>query len=311
MHMRNARKKRQGKPWITSGLLKSINVKNKLYFKTCHECFNPEIKERYNRYKNMLDVLLKIAEKSYFEHKFTENQNNQKKTWQTINEALNRKSASNDNVPRQINVSVEGNQSKVTNVESMCKHFNDFFVKVGQSVSDSIQLVGTEKPVHDYLGPRVTQSIFLEPVTEGELLSLLDRQKTNKSPGADFIHPKLLKDGKNIIVKPLAHIFNLSIVSGKFPNRMKIARVIPIFKGGNTEDLSNYRPISVLSAVSKLLERLVASRVLKFLNKNALFYNLQFGFRKNRSTKTAICEFTNFVYQQLEEGNINLGIFLD
>ena len=228
----------------------------------------------------MLDVLLKIAEKSYFENKFTENQNNQKKTWQTINEALNRKSASNDNVPRQINVSVEGNQSKVTNVESMCKHFNDFFVKVGQSVSDSIQLAGTEKPVHDYLGPRVTQSIFLEPVTEGELLSLLDRQKTNKSPGADFIHPKLLKDGKNIIVKPLAHIFNLSIVSGKFPNRMKIARVIPIFKGGNTEDLSNYRPISVLSAVSKLLERLVASRVLKLPNKNAFFYNLQFGFRK-------------------------------
>ena len=155
-----------------------------------------------------------------------------------------------------------------------------FFVSVGDKVSSTIVLRGDEKDICDYLGPKVTHSIFLEPVTEGEIALLIDRIKVNKSYGPDLIHPRFLKDAKLYILAPLTHIINLSIMQDCIPDNMKIARVVPIFKGGDPKIMGNYRPISILPAISKLLERCVANRLLKFLDKTIFFYELQSGFHK-------------------------------
>ena len=123
----------------------------------------------------------------------------------------------------------------------------------------------------------------------------------NKSYCADMIHPRLLIDGKSCVLKPLLHIFNLSISQGSVPVMMKLARVVPIFKGSDSGHVGNYRPISVLSAASKLLERLMANRTLNFLNSFDFFYIFQCRFRKNHSTKIAVTELINFMYWEIEK----------
>ena len=105
--------------------------------------------------------------------------------------------------------------------------------------------------------------------------------------GYDQISSNLLKRINEYIHKPLTLIVNQSLSSGIFPNKLKIAKVIPIFKKDDTHLLNNYRPISLLPTISKVFEKVVQEQLTEFLNVNKLLYNSQYGFRKAHSTETA------------------------
>ena len=92
---------------------------------------------------------------------------------------------------------------------------------------------------------------------------------------------------------------------------MKIAKIIPIFKGGNPEEVGNYRPVSLLPICSKIFEKLIARRLLEFLEKNNFFYKNQYGFRKNCSTQIAISELVNGIQNEMDRGYVCLAVFLD
>uniref|UniRef100_A0A3Q3J5Q4 Reverse transcriptase domain-containing protein n=1 Tax=Monopterus albus TaxID=43700 RepID=A0A3Q3J5Q4_MONAL len=111
--------------------------------------------------------------------------------------------------------------------------------------------------------------------------------------------------------KPLTYIFNLSFQSGKFPNSMKIAKVIPLYKSGDRHNITNYRPISLLSQFSKILEKLFDARLDKFLDKHKILTEKQYGFRSNRSTALAITEFVEGVTSAWDNKKQTLGIFID
>lgn len=113
------------------------------------------------------------------------------------------------------------------------------------------------------------------------------------------------------MLKPLLHLCNLSILNGVFPNELKIAKVIPIFKSGNVIDIANYRPVSVLPAFSKLFERIMYNRLIDFINKNNLLYKYQFGFRSNHSTAMALLLLVDRITEAMQNGEYVLGVFLD
>ena len=100
-------------------------------------------------------------------------------------------------------------------------------------------------------------SVYLESITKNELLSLIDNINLRKSPGADNIGPKLIKDAKHLLIDPLVYIYNLSFETGIVPSQLKLAKVIPIYKKGSKDSPSNYRPISMISIFEKLIERLM------------------------------------------------------
>jgi hypothetical protein len=118
--------------------------------------------------------------------------------------------------------------------------------------------------------------------------------KTSKSPGADKLSPRLVKD-ISVILEPLLYIYNLSLPSGVVPAEMKLAQVIPVLKKGDPQLPGNYRPISLLSIFDKLLEKIMYSRLFNFLSVNKVLYDYQFGFRKNYSTGLALLEVTDTV----------------
>ena len=148
------------------------------------------------------------------------------------------------------------------------------------------------------------------PTHESEILGIISNLK-NSSAGCDGLSVSLIKKLQNSILAPLVHICNTSFSQGKFPNDMKVAKVIPIYKKGDSSLFSNYRPISVLPAFSKILEKLVYNRMMKFINKNNILNENQFGFREHRSTEMAILKFANMFYDASENNDTMFGIFLD
>ena len=137
--------------------------------------------------------------------------------------------------------------------------------------------------------------------------------KPKMSSGPDKISSRLLKDIFPIIAVPLRHVFNLSLQTGYIPVEFKIAKVVPIFKSGDVHSFTNYRPISLLSSLSKVLEKVVARQVVRYLNANKILYGHQYGFRSGHSTTFPVIHFLNNIYMasNSSEPEYSIGIFLD
>lgn len=133
----------------------------------------------------------------------------------------------------------------------------------------------------------------------------------NKSPRYDGVSVKIIQSVTNEISEPLSHIFNLTFINGNIPDNLKKALIMPVFKMNENNEFKNYRPISVLTCFSKLLEKLMYKRLIKFIEKNKILTPHQHGFRENRSTELAIIEFTNRLTNAIDNGQFTVGIFLD
>ena len=121
----------------------------------------------------------------------------------------------------------------------------------------------------------------------------------------------LVKECLGYFIKPLVHIYNVSFQTGIFPDMMKLAKIKPLFKKGDRRNIQNYRPIFILSAFSKILEKLMYNRLLSFLKKHNTLTNVQHGFREKKSTETASHSFIDSVQEALDNHLHALGIFLD
>ena len=189
----------------------------------------------------------------------------------------------------------------------MCEKFNNYFTSIGDSIAQQIPSVintcGQPEPN--------TNTFFAIPVTESEVRMHVKQLSERKAMGYDGINSKFLKASEDTVIKALTHIFNLSLRNGIFPTDLKIARVLPVFKGGPRETLNNYRPISLLPILSKLLEKIMHKRVYKFLEKENFFYKYQYGFRQNKNTGIAIAELCNELNINIDKGLVNVGVFLD
>ena len=135
--------------------------------------------------------------------------------------------------------------------------------------------------------------------------------RSNKSPGFDDISSDVIKFAFDAIIEPIRHIFDISLTKGVFPDKLKITRITPIFKSGEREFVSNYRPISVLSCFSKVLERIMYNRLYSFIVENNVLYNKQFGFQKEHSTEHAILQLTTQILQSFDEDKFTIGVFID
>ena len=135
--------------------------------------------------------------------------------------------------------------------------------------------------------------------------------KSNTSSGFDDISPRIVTAVENTLTIPLLFIFNLSVQQGVFPDKLKIAKVTPIFKSGSKESANNYRPISVLPCFSKLFERIIHSRLHGFLLINKILYSQQFGFQKNNSPEYALMQMVNFIQNSFNQNEFAIGVFID
>ena len=180
---------------------------------------------------------------------------------------------------------VNENDRLLTDRSEISNKFNEYFINIGPKLADKIQ--GNKVNFTTFLGKRSVNSIFSDAVTEKEVENEINNLNGNKSCGHDEISPNLVKKISTFTVKPLTHIYNQSLLTGEIPNDLKIALVTPVFKANNKEEFSNYRPISVLPCFSKILEKIMYKRILKYLDKHNMLFQSQYGFRKKHSTNLA------------------------
>jgi hypothetical protein len=154
--------------------------------------------------------------------------------------------------------------------------------------------------------------MFIYPVTEIEIVEMVKNFKGKYSAGIDGIPDFVVKKCIDVVKKLLAHIYNASLEAGIFPERFKTAKVTPLYKKADMGNVGNYGPISLLCAFSKILEKLVYSRLLSFLTRNTILTEAQHGFRKKKSTETVIHSFLTNIQAATEKKKENqVGIFCD
>ena len=304
------KKKSAKKPWISRGIMKSIRVKYTMYSKVIKSNHRQDLVDKYKKYRNVLTTLLRNAKRNYYCDLLQNNMKDTNKTWAIINELLAGKNRS----PRSTEVDrlikkVHGENMQLTSQSDIVNGFNDFFVNIGPNLAD--ELPNTDVAYGDFLGQNIEQSLFWKPITAVEIKSQVLLLDTKKACGHDNMPVQLIRDSAPYISHPLAYIFNLSLETGKVPDEIKIAKVTPLHKKGPREDPGNYRPISVLPVIGKVLEKLINIRLIQFLEKNDIFYYHQYGFRKKYSTKLSLINLINSTLKSIDQGKVTLGMFID
>ena len=206
-----------------------------------------------------------------------------RRTWRVLNEIMNRKTQKN-RLPSTFKI----DNREILNPKEIANRFCEYFTNIGPNLAKNIPASANSH--QSYLKGNFVDSLFFDSASQQEVIDLVNDLRSGTAAGYDTISVSIIKESIGIISEPLTHIINLSFQSGIVPDRMKIARVIPMFKSGDSSLLTNYRPVSVLPIFStcKLLEKVVYSRILKYLDKHDILFKNQYGFRKDHSTSFAL-----------------------
>ena len=226
-----------------------------------------------------------------------------RKTWTIIKEVIGKNKAT------QVQTKSKLSSGEITSDKrTICEKFNSFFVNIGPTLSKSFE--GHKGSPDKYLRDRQINSLFLTPVSSHEIRNILNLLN-DSAPGYDEIRLGPLKLIMPYIEGPLSYICNLSLIQGIFPDILKIANVIPLYKKEDPLIFSNYRPVSLLCSLSKVLEKIMYNRVISFLDENKILFKYQFGFRKSHSTYLALTVLMDKLTKSLENGDYIVGVFLD
>ena len=188
--------------------------------------------------------------------------------------------------------------------------FNTFFTNIGPDLADKI-IVPNDVSVLDYLTSKNKKSMFLTPTDENEVIIVVNSCNSKTSIDSEGLNMKLVKSIICSIVKPVTHICNSSLLSGIFPDRMKIAKIIPLFKSGSKTEINNYRPISLLPQFSKILEKIYNNRLNNFITTSNILNSCQYGFRQGVSTSHALVDLVSEITNSLNKRKHAIGVFID
>ena len=290
-------------PWMTSGIKLSIDKNKRNYSKLLKgQC----TKSHYQAYNRTLRNIIRRTKLNYYQDRCYEYKTQTKKLWCMINEIA---SKVNDKSGIIDYLKIDG--IKEYNAKTISNGFANYFANIGNKFAK--QIPAPVKHITEYLKTlqSSSKSIFLQPTTEQEVLKIVRNLPSKLSSGHDNISNVLLKEMIDIMAPVLTKIFNQSLETGEFPDVMKLAEVVPLFKGKEHYLSNNYRPISLLTTVSKILEKIVYKRVYDYLTKMGQLSDNQYGFREKHSCEHAIGQVLGNILKGLENHLHSAVVLLD
>ena len=303
------KKKHKKENWITGGLVKSIAFRDKLYKKLKTTPLNnplyAQLKYNLNSYNKILKKAIRERKKEYYHNCFEMHKNNMEKTWRTIKGILTKRSNENK-LPDYYLV----NNSKMYDKKCSANEFNKFFINIGPDLTSNIQQP-RDISFANYLTDNFPHTFSFTPVTSNMVTEIINKLHSKSSTGFDSVSTILLKKVKNELVEILTLIINQSITTGIFPQKLKIAKVVPLHKKDDPTILNNYRPISILTAISKIFEKVMFQQIHRYFNNYNIYYSNQYGFRQYHSTELAQIELIDRVVTDMDKGKLPINIFID
>ena len=293
-------------PWMVPGLLKCTQRQKLLYKKHLADPTDQSKFIKYKTYRNKLQQILRRNKEDYYKQKCKDYKRNLSKLWKVINKITHKMNDKSSAVEY-----LKINNIDYYETKTISEEFATHFATVGKRYASAIKT-----PHHNFYHylkqiPHNTGSMYMTPTSKEELEKLIDQLPNKTSKGHDDISNVLLKRIKHAISNPLVMIFNKSLQEGTFPEEMKKADVIPLFKNKERYLVTNYRPISLLVTISKLLEKVVYTRTYKFLCYTNQLYQSQYGFRSGFSCENAICELVGRITKHKEKKESSIGVFID
>ena len=301
--------KHKNSQWITQGIIRSIAYKDKLYItlkKTPTN--NPDydaIKLNLHTYTKLLKSNIRQAKQIYYNNCFLKYKQDIRNTWATIKEIMGKKSK-----PKKYPDSFTYKDKFVTKKQDIANSFNNFFISLGLTLASKIKKTNI-KSFTDYLCDKHEHILNFKTVSGANVSKIISEMKSKNSSSHDEISSKMLKTISNSLAKPLTLLINQCLYIVISPDNMKLAKAIPIHKKGDISDMTNYRLISLLPSISKIIEKVAYNQLSNYLLEHNLIYKHQYGFRPNHSTELAALHTIDKMITDLDLGLIPLNIFLD
>ena len=299
----NPRKNKPRKPWCDDELLNLFNMRNQACEEHLNHPQNNELHVMYKELRNRANALRRKKKKAYFTNVFEESKGNPKATWQVVNDLL--KGPMKPSEPK-----IVLNNRTLEETEEICNAFGQYFSEIGCKIQEEARSshVFESSSFVDERGRGF--EMHFQPCTEEEVRKIVSTIKSN-SAGVDGMNLRTLKSVLVYLLPVLVYLINISMEKGMFPSALKIAKVVPLHKGGVKTDISNWRPISILPIYSKVYEKIVHHRLYEYLMKIGVLHDGQFGFRKGHSTTQAVQHLLENINSALENGEQCMGVFID
>lgn len=283
------------KKWITSGIITSCKRKRHLHEIHLRQNTTLEFDEYFKSYKLILRQVIKLAKKMQNDNYIKNAENKTKAIWNII------KQETCKNLNPFKNIQLTHNDVNVSDPLQTANIFNTYFSGIAEElIGNNKKPCNTNSPYNGHVHTN-SNSMYIGDVTHDEVIAVIKELKNTFSSGMDNIPDIILKKCSINITIPLTYLCNLSVTSGVFPDILKTAKVIPLHKKDGKESVSNYRPISLPSSISKVLEKLMYKRILSFVDKFNILSNSQHGFRAKKSTDTAIFDFINSALYSIDK----------
>ena len=311
-------KSKNNKTWFDNELNQLRNKRQRL-FKKFTKTRTKNDEKRYRDINKNYEKMIIKKKKSYNHGRLEKYKASLKQKWVVINDLLGRSKKSSKSTIKSLNV----NGESITEDAKIANSFNDFFAEIPSEYHKNLPHIPEQeraKRCTNFLSsasdPTQTRnnssnSMFLHPTGPEEIQKIINSFDNKSSTGLDGVSPKVLKFFPPNIVFCFSHIFNLSLSQGKLIESFKKAKVIPVHKKNDKSSTNNYRPISLLPVASKILEKLMHSRLHDFLNRKHFFYDNQFGFRPRHSTAHAATVLVDKVTEALNKNLKVAAVFLD
>ena len=294
----------QPSPWLNIEIKSKMNKRDILLRKS-RKSKNPSDIAAYKKIKNQVTRLIKRAKKEYFKQELKDSSNDSNRFWSTLKKLYPTKSTVSTST-----FNIDGTYTSDSNC--IVRAFSSFFGGVVSCLKKgAFGLRNCVWTAPSFEPLRTCRKFSFVPVSGETVEKELRKMKRKKATGLDGIPPFVLRDCAQVLKTPLTRIINMSLKSGVFPTDWKCSKVVPVFKSGSTSEIENYRPISVIPAISKVIERIVHQQFSTYLEDSDLLSNCQFGFRKKRSTELAATLFFDNVKKKVNDGMMVGAVFID
>ena len=294
-------------PWITEGLKNSEQKLTKLMRNANRQPNTIEAGQTLNnselflQYRKIHSKTRRAAKRKYYDSAFGEVKHDAKKTWELISRFT--KTKKENNTIKELIV----NGVKLKQNIDIAECFNQFYSKVGETQAATIPNTNTSPG--DFLTDDHPGSIFLGPCTPEEVRKTCTHLAKKKSKGPDTIPTNMILSCIEELKDVLTDCINSSFLTGTFPSCLKQANVVPLYKKKVRTDPTNYRPVSLLNSLSKVIEKVIYLRIYKFMD-DKLCWN-QFGFRPNHSTTDLMIFTVENICRQLDEHGFSIPLYFD